>query len=110
MESPIQTVHARLRQSFGNFPATVLTEEDVLEWLTARVGEEIQYRPEHLMSLCYTLDLDESAVRNALDPSTPDPEPPFRRLARVLLGRQRARAMSKHEVRVPSLKHDPDAW
>ena len=81
-----------------------------MEWLTARVGEEIQYRPEHLMSLCYTLDLDESAVRNALDPSTPDPEPPFRRLARVLLGRQRARAMSKHEVRVPSLKHDPDAW
>ena len=110
MDFPDEHVHRALSKAFGEFPATVLTEEAVLDWLTVRVAEEMRYRPEQLMSRCYTLDLDQDAVRLALDPTVPAPDPPFRRLAGLLLRRQQARARSKFSVRVPTLDKDPNAW
>lgn len=97
-----------LRRDF-DLPATSLTEEELLEWLTAKVGEMMRYRPEQLMSLCYTLDLSESHVANALDPDGTSPEPPFRTLARLLYERQCARARTKHAITVRPLD-DPNAW
>ena len=110
MESPEHNVHAELRQAFGNLPAPGLSEEELLHWLTARVAETMRLRPERLMSLCYTLDLDEASVSRALDPTVAAADPPFRRLAGLLLQRQRLRARTKYEVRVPSLDDDPNAW
>ena len=110
MELPERHDLAVLRQSFGSPPATALTEEELLDWLTVRVAEEMRDRPEQLMSRCYTLDLAESAVRDALDPTVRDDDPPFRRLARLLVRRQQDRARSKHAVRVPPLDDDPNAW
>ena len=92
-----------------DLPATALSEAELLDWLTVRVGEMMRSRPDYLMSLCYTLDLAEPEVERALDPRRDSPEPPFRVLARLLYERQCARASSKQTVVVPPLD-DPDAW
>ncbi|WP_116106783.1 hypothetical protein [Lewinella sp. IMCC34191] len=106
---PIDQVTALLfRRDFG-LPATSLTEEELIDWLTAKVGEMMRYRPEQLMSLCYTLDLSEALVADALDPTASRPEPPFRTLARLLYERQCARARTKNNVTVRELD-DPNAW
>ena len=107
MPLPLATTEL-LRREF-DLPATSLTEAELLDWLTVRVGEMMRYRPEYLMSLCYTLDLAESEVDRALDPRQNAEAPPFRTLARLLYDRQCARARSKQDVIVPPLD-DPNAW
>ena len=107
MALPASTTE-RFRRDF-DLPATTLSEAELLDWLTVRVGEMMRLRPDYLMSLCYTLDLAEAEVERALDPRQDAPEPPFRVLARLLYDRQCARARSKQNVVVPPLD-DPDAW
>ncbi|PPK85550.1 hypothetical protein CLV84_2451 [Neolewinella xylanilytica] len=106
---PIDPVTTTLLRREFDLPMAVMTETELLDWLTVRVGEMMRYRPEYLMSLCYTLDLDEESVARALDPVETPSEPPFRVLARILYDRQRARASSKQHVAVPPLD-DPNAW
>ena len=99
---------AALRTAF-DLPATALTEAELIDWLTAKIGEMMRLRPEYLMSLCYTLDLDEDAVAGALSPNPNASDPPFRILARLLFARQVDRARSKQAIAVPPLD-DPNAW
>ncbi len=105
------SIDAGTKALFGKFdlPAETLTEAELLDWLTLRIGEMMRSRPEYLMSLCYTLDLAEEEVANALHPAMPSREPPFRVLARLLYHRQCARARSKQAYPVPPLD-DPNAW
>ena len=107
--SPDAQTLALLRQDFA-LPTHCLSEEELLDWLTARVGEMMRLRPEYLMSLCYTLDLSEDSVNEALRPFGDGDEPPFRRLARLLFGRQCDRARTKRTIDVGSLDDDPNAW
>ena len=98
---------ALLRQDFA-LPRERLTEAELLDWLTERVAELLRLRPEYFMSLCYTLDLDQTAVAAALAPS-PSGTPPPRRLAELLYARQCTRARTKQAYRPPTLT-DEDAW
>ncbi len=95
-----------LRQDF-DLPRQPLTEAELLEWLARRVADLMRHRMEYLMSLCYTLDLDEAAVARALHPATP--AAPHEALARLLYDRQCARAHTKAVFRSAPLD-DADAW
>ena len=104
-----------LRQDF-DLPRGSLTEAELLDWLSKRVAELLRYRPEYFMSLCYTLDLDQTAVAHALElpsgSSTPAgsiPAAPHELLARLLYERQCDRARTKQYYRPPTLD-DQDAW
>jgi hypothetical protein len=102
-----QDTTALLRQDF-DLPRGGLTEAELLDWLTARVAEMLRNRLPYLMSLCYTLDLEEEDVTRALTPSPPA-APPARALALLLYERQCARARSKRDYPARPLT-DPDAW
>ncbi len=97
---------ALLRQDF-DLPQATLSEEELLEWLSLRVADLMHHRINYLMSLCYTLDLDEAAVARALDPAAP--AAPHETIARLLYERQCARARSKAAYHGPQLD-DADAW
>ncbi len=95
-----------LRQDF-DLPQQPLTEAELLDWLARRVADLMRHRMEYLMSLCYTLDLDETAVARALHPAAP--AAPHESLARLLYERQCARARTKAAFRSAPL-NDADAW
>ena len=95
-----------LRQDF-DLPAGTLTEAELLDWLARRVEELLRTRPEYLMSLCYTLDVDQERVAEALHPTAPAAPPVG--LARLLYERQCARARTKVSYDVPPLA-SRDAW
>lgn len=67
----------------------------------------MQHRMEQLMSLCYTLDVDEAFVATAFHPSAP--EPANVGLARLLYRRQLARLATKEKYK-PKPLDDEDAW
>ncbi|WP_420459462.1 hypothetical protein [Neolewinella sp.] len=102
----VATTTDLLRQDF-ELPAGTLTEAELLDWLARRVAELLRTRPEYLMSLCYTLDLDQESVAAALHPAAPAAAPTG--LARLLYERQCARARTKASYVVPPLE-SRDAW
>lgn len=67
----------------------------------------LSHRREYLMSLCYTLDLAEQDVANAMNATAPASAASA--LARLLYERQRARAFTKMTYRAPPID-DEDAW
>ncbi len=95
-----------LRQDF-DLPAGTLTEAELLDWLAMCVAELLRTRPAYLMSLCYTLDLDQESVAGALHPAAPAAAPTG--LARLLYERQCARAHTKASYTAPALT-SRDAW
>ena len=95
-----------LRQDF-DLPRGSLTEAELLHWLSARVAELLRDRPDYLMSLCYTLDLDQQAVARALTDRSPAAPPTL--LAQLLYERQCRRARTKQRYQPPTLD-DQDAW
>lgn len=105
-----ETALELLRRDFP-LPQEPLTEEELLDWLSTQIAGLLRSRPEYLMSLCYTLDLEEAEVRRALDPDpSAIPEvPPHRALARLLYERQCRRVASKRAISTPPLT-DPNAW
>lgn len=84
-----------------------LDEATFLRLLADAVDYWLQHRTEQLMSLCYTLDVDERAVAAVLHPAAP--EPANVGLARVLYERQRRRLHTKTTFQTPPLD-DEDAW
>lgn len=95
-----------LRQEF-DLPREPLTERELVDWLSQRVADLMRHRMDYLMSLCYTLDLDESAVGRAFHPAAP--VAPHVSLARLLYQRQCARARTRAAFQAPPLD-DADAW
>ncbi|NJB86283.1 hypothetical protein GGR26_002051 [Lewinella marina] len=96
-----------LRRDFP-LPEGGMTEAELLNWLADRVDEALRLRPEYLMSLCYTLDLNEQEVQQALGSPAAD-TPPHRALARLLYERQCRRVATKRAIR-PRPLTDPNAW
>ena len=87
--------------------ADTYSEEQLLRWLADAVDHLMQHRMEYLMSLCYTLDVDESALAAAVHPAAP--EPANVGLARLLYARQWRRAMTRATITTQPLD-DEDAW
>ncbi|OAV42779.1 hypothetical protein [Lewinella sp. 4G2] len=106
----MESVKASLAESFG-LPALrdgqTYTEERFLQALADAIDYWMQYRMEELMSLCYTLDVDEAAVAFAFHPSAPDPA--NHGLARLLYDRQIKRLETKRTIKSPPVD-DEDAW
>ncbi|MEM9525222.1 MAG: hypothetical protein AAGA31_01380 [Bacteroidota bacterium] len=67
----------------------------------------MQHRMEQLMSICYTLDVEEAAVAAAFHPAAP--EPANVGLARLLYQRQCRRLATKEKYK-PEPLDDEDAW
>ncbi|CAH1001627.1 hypothetical protein LEM8419_02532 [Neolewinella maritima] len=97
---------ALLRQDF-DLPAGGMTEAELLDWLARQIEQMLCTRPDYLMSLCYTLDVDQVRLARILHPSAPA-APPLG-LARLLYERQCARVRSKQAYTVPPLDSE-DAW
>jgi len=85
----------------------LVDEETTVRWLADVVDYWMQHRMEQLMSLCYTLDVDEAFVATAFHPSAP--EPANIGLARLLYRRQLARLKTKEKFK-PKPLEDEDAW
>lgn len=85
----------------------VVDEETTVRWLADAVDYWMQHRMEQLMSLCYTLDVDEAFVAAAFHPSAP--EPANVGLARLLYRRQLTRLETKEKYK-PEPLDDEDAW
>ena len=83
-------------------------ETRLLQWLADAVDHLMQYRMEFLMSLCYTLDIDEAALAAAVHPAAE--EPANVGLARLLYRRQWQRAVTKATFKPPVLDDDENAW
>ncbi|MEL7161370.1 MAG: hypothetical protein AAFN92_11500 [Bacteroidota bacterium] len=84
-----------------------LDETAFLQRLADAVDYWMQHRMEQLMSLCYTLDVDEGAVADAFRPDAPDPANVG--LARLLYQRQCRRLETKEKYK-PAPLDDEDAW
>lgn len=85
----------------------LIDEETTVRWLADVVDYWMQHRMEQLMSLCYTLDVDEGFVAAAFHPSAP--EPANVGLARLLYRRQLQRLKTKEKYK-PQPLDDEDAW
>ena len=88
-------------------PSAGMSEEEFLQLLADAVDYWMQHRMEQLMSLCYTLDVEEPTVAAAFHPAAP--EPANVGLAKALYARQLARLQTKHDHQPPVLD-DEDAW
>lgn len=85
----------------------LISEEQLLEMLSARIAYLIENRMEFLLSLMYRLDVNERKVHAALSPLAPEP-PPIG-IARLVLERQKQRAFTKQHYRQQPLE-DVDEW
>ncbi|NJC25861.1 hypothetical protein [Neolewinella antarctica] len=83
------------------------SEEEFIQRLADAVDYWMQYRMEELMSLCYTLDVNEAGVARAFHPSAP--EPANLGLARLLYARQLRRLATQQTIKSPPVD-DADAW
>ena len=98
-----------LSTAFG-VPATTgaaYTEAEFLQKLADAIDYWMQHRMERLMSLCYTLDVDEAGVAQAFHPGAS--EPANVGLAKLLYERQKERIHTKQTIKSPPVD-DADAW
>ena len=96
-----------LADALGLVECGQLTEAEFIQQLADAVDYWMQHRMEQLMSICYTLDVDEAAVARAFHPSAE--EPANVGLARLLYERQRQRLITRQTVKSPPVD-DADAW
>ena len=83
------------------------SEAEFLQRLADAVDYWMQHRMEQLMSLCYTLDVEESLVARAFHPGAEAPANVA--LARLLYERQRRRIHTKRTITSPPVD-ESDAW
>ncbi|MGB3548331.1 MAG: hypothetical protein WBA17_15265 [Saprospiraceae bacterium] len=103
MSPPIQLPDLFSGPDLPSGPAGgTLTEAELLEFLAGRVSELLVHQHGRLMSLCYTMDIDEAAVAAAFHPAAA--EPANRGLARLILDRHKRRLQTRREVRTPPLE------
>ena len=88
-------------------PEESLSEAEFLQHLADAIDYWMQHRMEQLMSLCYTLDVDEAGVAQAFHPAAP--EPANIGLARLLYERQKQRIHTKQTIKSPPVD-EADAW
>ena len=105
----MSTPQQALVESFG-LPSSNgghLDEAEFLQHLADAIDYWMQHRMERLMSLCYTLDVDEAAVAQAFHPAAP--EPANVGLAKLLYERQKQRIHTKRTVKSPPVD-EAEAW
>lgn len=92
-----------------DFPAPAEGTDEVtfLRQLADVIDYWMQHRMEQLMSLCYTLDVNEDAVAQAFHPNAA--EPANVGLARLLYARQVQRLHTKQTIKAKPLD-DENAW
>jgi hypothetical protein len=82
-------------------------EEELLALLADRIGELLASQPDYLMSLLYRLDVLERKIRPVMQPDAP--EPANWGLARLVLERQKQRAVTKRTIK-PKPLEDMEGW
>ena len=96
---------ALIAQDFGLVNAnSPFTEAELLEAVANRVAEMLAENKDLLLSYMYRLDIDEGKIRFALSPLAN--EPAYMALARLILNRQKQRAITKLSYKPPKL----DEW
>ena len=104
----MQEVQTELVKALGVVTdGEALEETEFLRRLADAVDYWMQHRMGELMSLCYTLDVDEALVAQAFHPAAE--EPANVGLARLLYERQRQRLQTKRTIQSPPVD-DADAW
>ena len=83
------------------------TDAELMQWLADQIDYLMQARMDYLMSLFYTLDVDEAEMAAAIHPAAS--EPANVGLARILYERQCRRAETKAHYQSPVLDDD-EAW
>ncbi len=106
----LQLTTALLKKDFAlqTGDADTLTEAEVLRLLADEVDRYMQGHMERLMSLLYTMDVEENDVNDALHPLSPVPA--NEALARLIYERQRRRAHTKATFKPKPLEDEDLAW
>lgn len=95
---------ALIAQDFGLSKITPFSEEELLEAIAQRVAEMMEENKDLLHSYMYRLDIDERKIHFAL--SILVQEPAHLALARLILDRQKQRAITKLAYKPPKI----DEW
>lgn len=105
-EDYLEQTTALVVKDFGLSKSTPLTEEELLDAIANRVAEMMEENKDLLLSYMYRLDIDEGKIHFALSPLAN--EPAHFALARLILARQKQRAITKVSYKPPKL--DDWAW
>ena len=103
-EEYLEQTKALVAQDFGLTQTTPLSEAELLEAIANRVAEMIESNKDLLLSYLYRLDIDEGKIHFALSPLAN--EPAHFALGRLILNRQKQRAITKLTYKPPKL----DGW
>ncbi len=103
-EEYLEQTKALVAQDFGLTQTTPLSEAELLEAIANRVAEMIESNKDLLLSYMYRLDIDEGKIHFALSPLAN--EPAHFALGRLILNRQKQRAITKLTYKPPKL----DGW
>ncbi|HPH18854.1 MAG: hypothetical protein IPO07_03220 [Haliscomenobacter sp.] len=104
-QEQLEQTTALIAQDFGLVNASSpFTEGELLEAIANRVAEMLTENKDLLLSYMYRLDIDEGKIRFALSPLAN--EPAYLALARLILNRQKQRAITKLSYKPPKL----DEW
>jgi len=101
-EDYLEQTTALVAKDFGLAKTTPLTEEELLEAIANRVAEMMEENKDLLLSYMYRLDIDEGKIHFALSPLAN--EPAHFALARLILNRQKQRAVTKLSYKPPKLE------
>lgn len=83
-----------------------MDEKVLFDLLADQIAYMIEFRLEHLFSLLYRMDVQESLVRAALDPAAPDPANIG--IAKIVLERQKQRNHTKATIKPEDLGEEWD--
>lgn len=101
-EDYLEQTTALVAKDFGLAKTTPLTEEELLDAIANRVAEMMEENKDLLLSYMYRLDIDEGKIHFALSPLAN--EPTHFALARLILNRQKQRAITKLSYKPPKLE------
>lgn len=106
----LQSVTALINSDFNlaTDQLNTLSEAAVLRLLADEVDRFMQHHMEQLMSILYTMDVDENDVHDALHPLSPVPA--NEALARLIYERQQRRAYTKATFKPKPLEDEDLAW
>jgi enoyl-CoA hydratase/carnithine racemase len=100
----LEQTTALVVQDFGLVSSVPLSEAELLEAIAQRVAELMEGNKDLLLSYMYRLDIDEGKIHFALSPLAT--EPTHLAMARLILNRQKQRAITKLIYKSPEL----DEW
>jgi hypothetical protein len=103
-EEHLEQTRSLIAKDFDLVKTNSLSEAELLEAIANRVAEMIEENKDLLLSYMYRLDIDEGKILFALSPLAN--EPAHVALGRLILERQKQRAITKLTYKTPKL----DDW